>query len=35
MIPNLSAKYPDYLFMPYMNITPNCIVSNIMSWICF
>jgi hypothetical protein len=31
MIPNLSAKYPDYLFMPYMNITPNCIVSNIMS----
>ena len=30
-IHNLSTKYPDYLFMPYMNITPNCIVSNIMS----
>lgn len=31
-IHNLSAKYPDYLFIPYMNITPNYSVDNIMSF---
>jgi len=30
-IHNLSVKYPAYLFMPYINVTPNCSVSNIMS----
>ena len=30
-IHKLSAKYPEYLFMPYMNITSSCSISNIIS----
>ena len=30
-IHNFSAKYPEYLFIPYINITPSSSVSNIIS----